>query len=379
MSLGPEDDAAAEASASALAHGHLPPVAAARLADLARRGTWTSDLSSDAHTAVRSVGFHPVGQVMGSTVDQLGWAGWGGCGYGGYGGYGGGWGGRGWGGAVGGIGGGLFGGGAYSGLPGTMGGGIAGGTRSAGGPLRRGNVAGTGGSAGSSWVGFPGRVQALYAARRRAIDRLVTECRALGADGVVDVTLTVAPFPGQQNTLEFQALGTAVRSAGGVHLDQPFTCDLTGQDFARLVRAGWMPAAFVMGVAIGVRHDDWITQRSRSAWTTTEIPGYTELVHAVRDQVRDEIAADTARHGGEGLVVAGSTLNVWERPCTYGNEQHDHVAEAVTFGTAIVPFRRTRAQPGIAPLPILRLDEGHRAVVSRRLAERSTTERHRST
>ena len=49
----------------------LPPVAAARTAEARSSGTWSSALSTGEFAAIRSVGFEPVGQVMGSAVYRV--------------------------------------------------------------------------------------------------------------------------------------------------------------------------------------------------------------------------------------------------------------------------------------------------------------------
>ena len=79
--------------------------------------------------------------------------------------------------------------------------------------------------------GFGPRVEAMYQARRVAVDRMAEECAALGGHGVVGVRLTRGPFdPGG---LEFTAIGTAVRAAGAPdRLPVPFTSGVSGQDFA---------------------------------------------------------------------------------------------------------------------------------------------------
>lgn len=54
--------------------------AVAQLERMRRTGSWTSDLSVGEFAAVRGVGFDPVGQVVGPTVDWIGYSGWGSCG-----------------------------------------------------------------------------------------------------------------------------------------------------------------------------------------------------------------------------------------------------------------------------------------------------------
>src|ERR1035441_10716516 len=59
------------------------------MAEIRRSGTWGSALSADEFAAIRSVGFEPVGQVLGPAVYNIGYTGGFNCpgawaGYGGY-------------------------------------------------------------------------------------------------------------------------------------------------------------------------------------------------------------------------------------------------------------------------------------------------------
>ena len=94
-------------------------------------------------------------------------------------------------------------------------------------------------------------------ARRTAVERMTAQCAELGGDGVVGLRVSRGSFllGGQ----EFMALGTAVRARGAedgpARADfAPFTSDLSGQDFAKLIMAGWVPVGLVLGVAIGASH-----------------------------------------------------------------------------------------------------------------------------
>jgi uncharacterized protein YbjQ (UPF0145 family) len=293
-----------QASIAELSAGRLPVRAQQRLATMRAGGAFTSDLTVDEHHAIRSVGFAPVGQVMGSCVYHIGYAGsW------------------------------------YCGVQrGLFGSGVAQVSEASG--LR----------------------QALYEARERAMERMRQECAGLGGDGVVAVRLEIRPF--SAGGTEFCAIGTAVRAAGGVRPPQPFLSDLSGQDFAKLLRAGWVPVNLALGLAVMVRHDDWRTQRQSAAWVSTEITGYTELVYAARAQAREYLAADCARHGGTGVVVQSMTVRKGARPCSMGGgEQHDHLAEAMVIGTAITEFAGAGTAAPPAPLPVMRLGQRPRTVV----------------
>ncbi|WP_405587565.1 heavy metal-binding domain-containing protein [Streptomyces sp. NBC_01190] len=285
----------------------LPPAAVDRMAAIEGSGTWTSALSTGEFAAIRSVGFEPVGQVMGSTVFHIGRSSryWGyhdcqfpGAGYG-------------------------FG---YSGY----------------GPVP---VAVSGEGAPSNAL-----VAVFDEARHTALGRMTEECRALGGDGVVAAELTMAPFIGQLNCFEFKVIGTAVRAAGPYRAPTPFTSHLDGQGFAKLIGAGWVPVELLVGMSIGVRHDDFRTQSQSYSWGNIEMDGWSEMVGAVRADARHQLELQGARLGGDGVIMADSELRVWSEGClrsrNRGNsEQEDHVAESTMVGTTIARFRAGQQPP----------------------------------
>jgi uncharacterized protein YbjQ (UPF0145 family) len=317
-------DQIAVASAQQIAQGHLPLQAQWRIneqrerRDAGESGAFTSALSVQEFAAIRSVGFSPVGQVLGSAVYNVGWS-YSGCGY------------------VGAYGGLRYGGGFNSG-------GFAGGYRYGGGwqpaPV----------------VDVPAVRNLLEQARHRAVERMREECAGLGGDGVVGVRLTVKSFYG--NGLEFMAIGTAVRADGPKRPPKPFTSDLSGQDFAKLMRSGWTPVDLVQGVGAVIRHDDWAQRMQQSSWMNQEIVGSTQLVTAARASARESLAKDAAKRGGHTVVLQQVQLNIFETRCAYGGEDaHDHMADAFIWGTAIVPIDPKGKRYSIdAPLPMLRLD-----------------------
>jgi len=293
----------------------LPPVAEARMAEIRRSGTWGSSLTSDEFAAVRSVGFEPAGQVLGAAVFNIGYSGGYGC-PGAWGSYGYGW----------------------------SGGVVSGRTQ----------VSSQGG-----YGSFGPLVQTMYKARRTAIARMVTECAELGGHGVVGVRLTIGSFPA--GGLEFKAIGTAIRAPGARSLRRPFTSDLSGQDFAKLVHSGWMPAGLVLGISIAARHDDWRTV-GQTRWSSgnAEVTGWTELVNDARHDSREQLADDVRRIGAEGVVIADMDLRVRERECPAQEGGHDHVVEAVNIGTAVVRFKRDMERTVPKPLAIMSLDPQRR-------------------
>src|SRR3954468_2282529 len=91
--------------------------------------------------------------------------------------------------------------------------------------------------------------QAMYHARELAMSRMEAEADALGADGIVGVRLDIEFKEFGSDLAEFIAIGTAVKGdapppGGGTWRNrhhQPFTSDLSGQDFWTLIQAGYAP------------------------------------------------------------------------------------------------------------------------------------------
>ena len=303
----------------------LPPVAEARIQEIRASGTWGSALSSDEFAAIKAVGFSPVGQVLGAAVYNIGYTGGYNCP--------GAW-------------------GAYGGF-GT-------------GPVRaQTQVSGRGG-----WGSFGPLVQAMYQARHAAIDRMVTECAELGGHGIVGVKLTIGPFP--SGGLEFKAIGTAIVAPGAPlprGRQKPFTSDLSGQDFAKLIMKGWVPAGLVLGISIGSRHDDWLTVgQTRWGAGNAEVIGYTELVNEARHDSRRQLESDVKKIGAEGVVIASMDMRVRERECPVQEGRRDHIVEATAIGTGITRFSRTsEGRLAGTTLAIMSLDPQRRQAARIRL------------
>jgi uncharacterized protein YbjQ (UPF0145 family) len=303
----------------------LPAVAEARMAEIRRSGTWGSALTSDEFAAIRSVGFEPAGQVLGACVYNIGYTG------------------------------------GYS-CPGAWGSSWGYGT-----PMPAQTT--TQVSSRGGWGSFAPLVQSMYEARHKALDRMSTECDELGGHGVVGVRLTIGPFPA--GGLEFKAIGTAVRAPGaapvsswrhhGSRKRQPFTSDLSGQDFAKLIMKGWVPAGLALGISIGSRHDDWLTVgQTRWGSGNAEVTGYTELVNDARHDARQQLERDVARLGGEGVVIATMDMRVRERECPVQEGRRDHIVEATTIGTAIARFALHEQRHSGPTLAIMSLDPQRR-------------------
>jgi len=295
------------------------------MAEIKASGTWGSALSTAEFAAIKSAGFEPVGQVLGAAVYNLSYRGYGGYGYG---------------------------------CPSGMGFN----TYSRMAAWQPGYTALSSAGGQSPYAAL---VRTLYSARRKSINRMTAECSSLGGHGVVGVRLQIRRFPA--GGLEFHAIGTAVRAPGAMLLKQPFTSDLSGQEFAKLIADGVVPVGLALGISIGSRHDDWAT-RSQTRWGAgnTEVGGYAELVAMTRHDARDQLRRDVARMGAEGVVIESMDLHIGEQECPVSEGNRDHIAEATFIGTAITHFTKSRRQAEGPSLAILSLDPERRQSARRR-------------
>lgn len=261
---------------------------------------WGSLLSTQDFAAIASVGFHPVGHVLGAAVVHLGYASRGGrC-------------------------------------------------SSSGSYTSRTDLAsGTGGP-------FNVLLRQRYGVRHRVLSRALEECQELGGDGIIGVTLTVKPFPA--GGTEFTLLGTAVAARTEIRPPVPFSSHVSAQEFARLLRSGWVPTSLVFSIALGARHIDMRTRKQTSRKATDEVRGYSELVKDTRRDARSQLAKTVADQGADGVVVDEMTLHLSERECPTQEGAQDRVAESAILGTTIVSFGRSQRTRDRPPLTIMHLN-----------------------
>lgn len=202
-------------------------------------------------------------------------------------------------------------------------------------------------------------LEQIYSARRIALERAVAECQALGGDGIIAIRMESTTF--LSDAVEFTVEGTAVRARSHTRPDTQFTTHVSGQEFAKLLRAGWMPFALVFGIAIASRHfDESMFQQTRRGLGTAgnrEVTGYTDLINDARRDARGALETAVLDRRGHGAVVQEMTLHYTERECPLFDQRSDYLAEATILGSAIVslePNGPAAAPP--APLTIMRLN-----------------------
>jgi uncharacterized protein YbjQ (UPF0145 family) len=190
--------------------------------------------------------------------------------------------------------------------------------------------------------------QAMYNARELAMARMRAEADHLGADGIVGVELRIQMYVWGQDVLEFVATGTAVRAlaAQGAHKapdGRAFTSDLSAQDFYRLLAAGAVPVAFVLGTCVYHIAHQSAMQALRQAGQNQEMIQFTQGIYEARELAlaRMQVEATDAKSSGIVGVNVAVSNHVWG----------EHATEFLATGTAIRRLADEHRLPATTPKP----------------------------
>jgi uncharacterized protein YbjQ (UPF0145 family) len=194
--------------------------------------------------------------------------------------------------------------------------------------------------------------QAMYNARELAMARMQAEADHLGADGVVGVNLKMQMYAWGQGVLEFIATGTAVRHLAGTGAHRApdgraFSSDLSAQDFFRLIAAGAVPVAFVLGTCVYHIAHQSVMQSLRQTGQNQEMPQFTQGVYEARELALSRMQAEATQARASGIVgVSVAVLNhVWG----------EHATEFLATGTAIRRLGAEHRLPDTTPKPTFTL------------------------
>ena len=174
--------------------------------------------------------------------------------------------------------------------------------------------------------------QAMYHARELAMTRMEEEADQLGADGIVGVRLDIGRYEWGADLAEFIAVGTAVKHRGGeLHRapnGRPFTSDMSGQDFATLLRAGYRPAGLVMGNCVYHVARQGMLASLKQVGRNVEMPNFTQALYEARELAMERMQTEADELQSDGIVGA----RIIERSHGWGS----HVIEFFAIGTAVV-------------------------------------------
>jgi uncharacterized protein YbjQ (UPF0145 family) len=173
---------------------------------------------------------------------------------------------------------------------------------------------------------------AMYHARELAMERMEEEANELGADGIIGVRLDAKLHAWSEHVCEFVAVGTAVVSRDGVshrtHKDRPFTSDLSGEEFWKLIKSGYRPVGFVMGNCVYHVARQGLAQWRLSLTGNQEMLQYTQALYDARELAMERMVDEAEELKAEGIVG----VNIEEKSHVWGS----HIIEFFALGTAVV-------------------------------------------
>ena len=204
-------------------------------------------------------------------------------------------------------------------------------------------------------------------ARRLALSRLWQEAQLLGAHGVVGVRLEKRYAGWAGDLLEFSALGTAIRLEGAPpSTDSPWLCNLSGQDFWKLHRAGFEAVGLAAGnctyfcipsaASQQVLSGGWLGMGS---WRNQEMPEFTQAMFQAREIAQSRLVAEALSLGGTGTIGmrVENDADSEEIEFGWGNRRTAMRFNFLALGTAIRPTTKVRQLDlhGTLPLKMMRL------------------------
>jgi uncharacterized protein YbjQ (UPF0145 family) len=191
--------------------------------------------------------------------------------------------------------------------------------------------------------------QAMYEARELAMARMRAEAKDMGADGIVGVRLTVKRMEWDSKVLEFVAIGTGIVHAAGHEgfkgpKGEPFTSDLSGQDFWTLLQSGYRPLEMVMGSCVYHVAHQGLLKSLGNIGQNVELTNFSQALYDARELAMERMQNEASEAGAEGVV--GVDLHEgshnWE----------PHIIEFFAIGTAVIPIS-TELDPSAIPDPQL--------------------------
>jgi uncharacterized protein YbjQ (UPF0145 family) len=228
-------------------------------------------------------------------------------------------------------------------------------------------------------------------ARRKALDRMTLEARECGADAVVGVRVSRGEGDYDPNSVEFVAIGTAVRIDGRAEHGSPILTGLSGGDYWRLMASGFWPVGLVAGTEVVSCIPHVVTQQGQSFGRLStagrqnrELEEFSAAIRAGISGATRELARQAELMGAEGVVgvtVDRHQMLVERENPDYGavmgpqgqylgggrsagtpRSREDLVVIVHALGTAIVAGQRPdRSEPpGLTITPVRRLDNNRR-------------------
>jgi uncharacterized protein YbjQ (UPF0145 family) len=179
--------------------------------------------------------------------------------------------------------------------------------------------------------------------RRLALNRLLEETTLAGADAVVGVRIEQGRHDFASGTVEFVAIGTAVRLPPALRGDDgPILTDLEGQEFWQLCASGIRPVGIAAHTSVHYVPASYQTARAMGggmfggSWYNQELGDFTQGVYDAREKAMTYVTQQAHSLGADGIIGVRVDEHASGRRVSRGGIECDDLI--VTFhviGTAV--------------------------------------------
>jgi uncharacterized protein YbjQ (UPF0145 family) len=199
--------------------------------------------------------------------------------------------------------------------------------------------------------------------RRLALGRLLEETTLVGADAVVGVRIEQGRHDFAAGSVEFVAIGTAVRLPPALRgSDGPVLTDLEGQEFWQLCAAGIRPVGIAAHTSVHYVPASWQTARAMGggmfggSWANQELGDFTQGVYDAREKAMAYVTQQASALGADGIIGVKLDEHASGRRVSRGGiECDDMIITFHVIGTAVREDPSLASGPGAAPSTILSL------------------------
>ncbi|HZT40941.1 MAG TPA: heavy metal-binding domain-containing protein [Chthonomonadaceae bacterium] len=125
----------------------------------------------------------------------------------------------------------------------------------------------------------------------------------------------------------------------------PFVSDLSGQEFWMLRQAGYRPVGFALGNCTYYQIPTWRTQNATTGgffgggWQNQELSDFTYALYDARSLAMERMESEARAVGAEGIVGADVEIESEPREVEVNNSKRiDMIYHFTAIGTAIAPY-----------------------------------------
>jgi hypothetical protein len=181
-----------------------------------------------------------------------------------------------------------------------------------------------------------------------ALSRLVARAVEHAAHGVVDIRLDISGDEMLQGNVSITLTGTAITSPSSPPLEQPFTAGISCQAFAKLVATGLIPVQLTMGAVV---LSSWIGCQTRYELES----GYSKPVIQLGDALTQARERATALMWQQTRLADAPFIEVTVRHARRRATKSEYRVAAWSSGTVVQRF--APASIGEPALAVMRMEQ----------------------